>query len=51
MWDNILWWAYHAADIDTLHQLMPSVETSHVLYPSPSSGGSDEAIIPQWLGE
>ena len=51
MWDNILWWAYHAADMDTLHQLVPSVETSHVLYPNPLSGGSDEVIIPRWFGE
>jgi hypothetical protein len=51
MWDNTLWWAYHVADMDTLHQLTLFVGTSHVLYPSPSSGGSDEAIIPYQLGD
>jgi len=30
---------------------VPSVETSHVLYPSPSSRVSDEVIIPHRLGD
>jgi hypothetical protein len=51
MWDNTSWWAYHAADIDTPHQLMPSMKTSYVLYQAPRLGGSDDTIIPHRLEE
>jgi len=46
-----LYFSLNVADMNTSHQLAPSIKTSHVLYPSPSSGGSDEAIIPYWLGD
>jgi hypothetical protein len=39
MWDNTSWWTYHAVNKDTLYQLMLFVETNHMLYLSPLSGG------------
>jgi hypothetical protein len=46
MWNNTLWWVYHAADMNTPYQLALSVIISHVLYLNPLSGGSDEVIFP-----